>query len=55
MSRFLVTFIGGDYTVTDRHKAAVLQEQGNVLHVQEMPTEPEDWHEIDEQYMHTLG
>jgi hypothetical protein len=55
MSSFLVTFIGGDYKVVSENKAAAISSHPDVLDVQAIPQQPEDWHEIEEQYLHTLG
>lgn len=58
---FLMTFKSGNYKVIQStsldaaFRAAARFAGSDLCDVQAMPISPEDWHEQDEQFMHTLG
>lgn len=58
---FLMTLKSGNYKVIHSNsldaatRAAARWAGADLCDVQAMPTSPEDWHEQEEQLLHTLG
>lgn len=57
---FLITFRSGNYTVIQAPSLHVATREaaqfgGDLNDIEEIPNVPEDWHEQEEQLLHTLG
>lgn len=61
LQAFLVTFRGGNYKVIQARniqaafRYATTMAGSDLNDVQQIPSDPEDWHEREEELMHTLG
>lgn len=61
LRQYLVTFKSGNYKVISSRNmsTAFLQAaklgEADLCEVQEIPDTPEDWHEQEEQLLHTVG